>query len=70
MWAIHNSLKGWTLYDLTDREAQLLINSMSQNEIKLAKVCSVGMAWENLDKEKHNSLFSASSPIETLFSYF
>ncbi len=58
MWAIHNSLKGWTLYDLTDREAQLLVNSMSQNEIKLAKICVVGAVWENIDKEKHGSLFS------------
>ncbi len=69
MWAIHNSLKGWTLYDLTDREAQLLINSMSQNEIKLAKVCALGLAWENLDKEKHGSLFSAKAGLTGIDKY-
>ncbi len=69
MWAIHNSLKGWTLYDLTDREAQLLVNSMSQNEIKLAKVCVAGLAWENLDKEKHGSIFSAQAGLTGIDKY-
>lgn len=69
MWAIHNSLKGWTLYDLTDREAQLLVNSMSLNEIKLAKVCAVGANWENLDKEKHGSLFLPQTGLTGIEKY-
>ncbi len=37
-WALHNTLKGWTFYDLSTREVHLLVQAMSPNEIRLAKV--------------------------------
>ncbi len=55
MWAIHNSLKGWTLYGLNEREVQLLLNSLTQNELKLISVCHLTeKQWEKLDSVKHS----------------
>lgn len=60
MWALHNSLKGWTLYSLTDREVQLLVNTMTINEIKLVKVCKENdNKWSGLTRESHPQLFAA-----------
>lgn len=61
VWALHNSLKGWSLYDLTDREAQLVINSMSPNEQRLTQVCQQSkLVWEVLTKEGFPELFTSA----------
>lgn len=62
-WAIHNTLKGWTLYDLTSTEVQLLVHVMSVNEIRLAKVCKKNSsAWESLTEAKFPELFLKRPP--------
>jgi len=58
MWAMHNSLKGWTLYNLSDREVQLIIKTLTKNEIKLIQVCHQStLNWESLDERQHKGLF-------------
>jgi len=58
-WALHNTLKGWTLYDLTSSEVQLLVHVMSTNEIRLCQVCQKGAsAWQPLSETTHPDLFS------------
>lgn len=52
-------MKGWSLYDLTDREAQLLINAMSPNEVRLTQICNdQKRVWELLTKENFPTLFA------------
>lgn len=65
MWAIHNSLKGWTLYSLTEREIQLMINTLSTNEIKLAKVCKQhDKEWRKLSREELPELYAPVGKFE------
>ena len=67
-WALHNPLKGWTLYDLTQEEAQVLVNSLSPNEIRLCRVCDLReKKWESLDPQKYGILFSSKGKIQGLF---
>ncbi len=57
-WGIHNSLKGWTLFGLNNREMQLLVKTMSVNEIKLTQVCHEGdVKWTLLNESSHPELF-------------
>lgn len=59
MWALHNSLKGWTLYSLTDREVQLLINSMTANEVRLVKVSKKNSPqWQQLSRDAFPELYA------------
>lgn len=54
-WALHNILKGWTLTDLTDREVQLLVSSLSANEIRLTKIAEPQSAkWESLSEPRYS----------------
>ncbi len=58
-WAIHNSIKNWTLFDLTDREAQIVINTLSMNELKLIYICKSGdTAWVRFDALNHQKLLN------------
>ncbi len=41
-WALYNALKFWTLYNLTEIEVKLLLLTLSDHELKLAKVCRHG----------------------------
>src|SRR3989338_829310 len=57
-WALYNALKGWTLYDLTISEVQLLIQVMSANEVKLTQVCRRGAAqWKPLSAQENPDFF-------------
>ncbi|MBC7743260.1 MAG: PilZ domain-containing protein [Bdellovibrionaceae bacterium] len=57
-WALHNALKGWTLYDLDDREVQLVIKTMSINEAKLTHICQSGAAqWAKLTEAAYPQFF-------------
>lgn len=38
MWAIYNSIKGWTFYNLSQEELNLLIGTLSPNERRLTFV--------------------------------
>lgn len=59
MWSVYNSIKSWTLYGLNLREVQLLVNSMSINEIKLSKVTAdAGLNWQNLTVQNFPHFFS------------
>jgi PilZ domain len=63
-WGIHNSLKGWTLHGLNDREMQLIIKTMSINEVKLTQVCRLGDSnWSPLIEKSYPELFKATSDI-------
>jgi len=58
MWALHNSLKGWTLYELSEREVQIIIQTLTKNEVKLIQVCSLSTKkWQTLDEVNHAHLF-------------
>lgn len=68
MWAIHNSVKGWTLYNLSLREVQLLINSMSPNEVKLAKVSALNEnEWHIINAEAYPDFFSETGRLSNGF---
>lgn len=57
-WALHNTLKGWTFYDLTTREAHLLVQAMSVNEIRLAKISLKNSStWVSLTSAEHPQFF-------------
>ena len=61
MWAVHNSIKGWTLYGLNIREVQLLLNTMSPNEIKLTKVSSLAQRdWIFITRDLYPDFFAAT----------
>ena len=48
MWAVYNTLKFWTLYNLTDEEVSLLLMTFSDNELKLTKICKMNDSkWES-----------------------
>ena len=60
MWAIHNALRNWTLYGLSEREVQLIMNTLSTNELKLISLCSSeDLIWHPLDSSQHQSFISA-----------
>lgn len=68
MWAIHNAVKGWTLYNLSLREVQLLINSMSPNETKLAKVSGLNEnEWHMITPTAYPDFFSETGRLSTGF---
>lgn len=59
MWAIHNALRNWTLYGLSEREVQLIMNTLSTNELKLISLCnSADLIWHPLDSSQHQSFIS------------
>ncbi len=71
MWAVHNSIKGWTLYGLSLREVQLLLNTMSPNEIKLTKVSSSKQSdWIFITKDIYPDFFADTGKENTGFSDF
>ena len=56
-WALHNSIKNWTLYDLTEREAQIILNTLSTNELKLIYICQIeSTEWIRFDSAIHQKL--------------
>ena len=69
MWAVHNSIKGWTLYGLSLREVQLLTQTMSPNEIKLTKVSSLKQSdWNFITKDMYPDFFSETGKENSGFS--
>lgn len=39
MWAIYNSIKGWTFYNLSEEELNVIVGTLSANERRLTFVC-------------------------------
>lgn len=69
MWAVHNSIKSWTLYNLSLREVQLLLNTMSSNEIKLTKAVQQGSPdWHFITKEHFPDFFSTTGKVNSGFA--
>lgn len=69
MWAFHNPLKGWTLYDLTLEQAQVLINSLTPNEKRLLKVNELSQQkWVTFSSETHQVLISNRGQVSPHFS--
>lgn len=57
LWALHNPLKSWTLYNLNDSEVHLLLKSLSDSDLRLVKICRKNEdKWQPLDKEVHADL--------------
>ncbi|MFZ3230631.1 MAG: PilZ domain-containing protein [Pseudobdellovibrio sp.] len=57
-WALHNTLKGWTLYDLSSHDVQLLVGIMSFNEIRLTLVSKKkSEKWEALTEAAFPEFF-------------
>lgn len=62
-WALHSTLKGWTLFDLSSSDVQLLVSVMSVNEIRLAKVSQQnGSTWFNLSESEFPDFFRKIPP--------
>lgn len=58
LWALHNPLKPWTLYNLSETQLKLIIKSLSESELRLVKICKKNDAvWKSLDKKEHEDLF-------------
>ncbi len=69
-WAIHNSLKGWTIYDLTVREMQLIVKTMSVNEVRLTQVCQrEDSNWNILNDKDFPELFKFEATDSQLFPH-
>lgn len=67
MWALHNPLKSWTLYNLSETELRLIIKSLSESELRLVKICNKNDAvWKSPDKNEHSDLFN----IQALEPYY
>lgn len=61
-WALHNTLKGWTFFNLSAREVQLLVQAMSPNEVRLAKVALKNTTqWISLSITEHAQFFNKIS---------
>jgi len=68
MWGIHNSLKGWTLYGLNEREIQLIVNSLTKNEFKFISICNLSeKKWDRLDNPKQSGFFSETGKLRHHF---
>lgn len=66
LWAIHNSLKSWTFYNLTLQEVRLLVLVLSENEMRLVRICQPGDSqWSGLSREAFPQFFQP----ETITTY-
>lgn len=59
-WALHNSLKGWTLYNLSQVELSLLLSTLTANELKLARLAQKGQEWSQFEPSKYPELMTES----------
>lgn len=58
IWAVHNPIKSWMLYNLTESELRLLILSLSVNELRSLRICKKNdKEWVVIQKDKHPDLF-------------
>ena len=63
IWALHNPLKGWTLFNLSEKELILLLKTLSETELRLAKVCDkIENQWKALDRTLHAAVFPEKTP--------
>ncbi len=57
-WSLHNSYKSWTLYNLTSAEVTLLLQSLSETELKLLKVSRKNETnWKSLNSNEYPQFF-------------
>ena len=55
-WALYNGLKNWTLYNLSEQDVQLLLQTLSDNELKLAKICKAGDSnWNSVSHPDYSA---------------
>lgn len=65
MWALYNSIKGWALYSLSEREVQLILNTLTVNELRLVKVCQKNdKSWQALTRDQFPQLFGPMGQME------
>ena len=58
IWALHNPLKGWFLYNLNEKDLTLLLKTLSDTELRLAKVCNKNESlWITLDRAIHAAFY-------------
>ncbi|MEQ1723186.1 MAG: PilZ domain-containing protein [Pseudobdellovibrio sp.] len=58
IWSLHNSLKSWTLYNLTEEQVALLVQSLSDTELKLIKVSQKNdKNWKSLAHAEYPQFF-------------
>lgn len=59
LWALHNPVKSWTLYNLTEVEVRFLILTFSVGELRAARVCKKNEGnWHEIIKENYPDFFS------------
>jgi hypothetical protein len=57
-WSLHNSFKSWTLYNLTTAEVSLLVQTLSETELKLLKVSQKNETnWKSLNSKDYPQFF-------------
>jgi hypothetical protein len=57
-WSLHNSYKSWTLYNLTSAEVSLLVQSLSETELRLLKVSQKNDTnWKSLNSNEYPQFF-------------
>lgn len=58
-WAAHNTLKGWTLYNLSEQDLRLILLSLSDAELRLTKICQKNDThWVSVDRTTHARFFA------------
>lgn len=58
-WALNNFLRSWSLYNLTEQEMRFLLQTLSEAELRLARICQKNeKTWHSIDKKnRHAFLF-------------
>ena len=62
IWALHNPLRGWSLYNLNEKDLTLLLRTLTETELRLAKVCNKNESlWKTLDQTTHAEFYPVSN---------
>lgn len=58
LWALHNPIKSWTLYNLSEAEVGMLVLTLSVNDLRSLKICKKNEnTWQAFNKLNHPEFF-------------
>ena len=58
LWALHNPIKSWMLYNLTEAEIRLLVLTFSVNDLRAIRICKKNEnKWQALSQLKGPDFF-------------
>ncbi|MEK6628097.1 MAG: PilZ domain-containing protein [Bdellovibrionota bacterium] len=59
LWALHNPIKSWALYNLTALEIRFLFLTLSASELRTVRVCKKNeSSWQEVNKDSHPDFFT------------